>query len=397
MNIENEYLALLINKPELIEISQMKKSFFQDIKNQEIFELITDTYKIYKTLSITKMVEKNKKFDIEYYTELMTETLISSSNWKEQMKVCEETILNNYKERYLKDLWNKFAVGNITFEKLNETIKKLDDYKLSFELKPLDKAEIKKEMADKNNILFTRFKKLSSILKLTYGDFVLIGTTTGNGKSGLLLNFLNELMDNYQCIYFNMEMSKSTIYKRILSIVSNVPMYCLNDPKSAYQQEVIDNAYKRIERNKIIVDHSSNKIEEIRQVLIKYKDINKHTILFLDHIGLTRIDKKLSLYENTTEVAKELRQLCLDYDCTIFSASQVNRNAYKEDIDLSMLKDSGELENSASKVLLLHKQQSDDITTDIDLEVAKNRDGITGTVRMVYQKDKQVFEEKVGY
>ena len=82
-----------------------------------------------------------------------------------------------------------------------------------------------------------------------------------------------------------------------------------------------------IEKNEIIIDHTSNKIEEIKQTLLKYKNINKHTVLFLDHIGLTRTDKRLSLYENATEVAKELRQMCLEYDCTIISASQLNRSA----------------------------------------------------------------------
>ena len=394
--IEQEYLALLINKPELIELSQMKSIFFEDIRNQKMFNTVAESYRQYKVISIPKIIEKDKNFDIEYYTELLTDTLVTQSNWKQQMQLAEETILQGYKERYIDKLWVKYKNKELTYEQLTETLRKVDDYKLSYELKPLDRQEIEKEIADKNNIELPKFQKLSNVLKLTYGDFVLIGTTTGNGKSGLLLNLVNELMDDYQCIYFNMEMSKSTIYKRILSIASNVPMSYLNNP-TEHQKELLNTAYERIEKNKIIIDHTSNKVEEIKQVLLKHKDINKHTVLFLDHIGLTRTEKRLSLYENATEVAKELRQICLDYDCTIISASQVNRSAYKEEIDLSMLKDSGELENSASKVLLLHRQQSDDIVTDIDLEVAKNRDGLTGVITMKYNKGNQVFEERKRY
>ena len=58
------------------------------------------------------------------------------------------------------------------------------------------------------------------------------------------------------------------------------------------------------------------------------------------------------------KVAKQLRQICLEYDCTIISASQLNRGAYSSDeLSLSMLKDSGELENSASKVILLYRDK----------------------------------------
>ncbi len=392
--IEQEYLALLINKPELIGLSQIKAKFLETKENQEMFKAITESYQKYKLISIPKILEKHKDFDINYYTELLTEVLVTTSDWKRQMKLAEETILQKYKERYTDSLWQKYKTGKVDFTQLTKILKNVSEYKLSYELKPLDRKEIEKEIADKNRIVFPKFKKLSEILKLTYGDFVLVGTTTGNGKSGLLLNLLNELMDNYQCIYFNMEMSKSTVYKRIVSIASEVPMNYLNGP-TEHQKELIEKAYDRIEKNEIIIDHTSNKIEEIKQTLLKYKNINKHTVLFLDHIGLTRTDKRLSLYENATEVAKELRQMCLEYDCTIISASQLNRSAYKEDIDLSMLKDSGELENSASKVLLLHRQQSDEIVTDIDLEVAKNRDGLTGKILMQYDKGKQIFNERM--
>lgn len=392
--IEQEYLALLINKPELIGLSQIKAKFLETKENQEMFKAITESYQKYKLISIPKILEKHKDFDINYYTELLTEVLVTTSDWKRQMKLAEETILQKYKERYTDSLWQKYKTGKVDFTQLTKILKNVSEYKLSYELKSLDRKEIEKEIADKNRIVFPKFKKLSEILKLTYGDFVLVGTTTGNGKSGLLLNLLNELMDNYQCIYFNMEMSKSTVYKRIVSIASEVPMNYLNSP-TEHQKELIEKAYDRIEKNEIIIDHTSNKIEEIKQTLLKYKNINKHTVLFLDHIGLTRTDKRLSLYENATEVAKELRQMCLEYDCTIISASQLNRSAYKEDIDLSMLKDSGELENSASKVLLLHRQQSDEIVTDIDLEVAKNRDGLTGKILMQYDKGKQIFNERM--
>ena len=99
---ESDYLALLINKPELIEVSQMKARFFDNPDNQNMFNIITNCYKKYKTLSVPKMLEENKKFNIDYYTVLLTDTLLSESNWKEQMELAEENILRKFKERYIK-------------------------------------------------------------------------------------------------------------------------------------------------------------------------------------------------------------------------------------------------------------------------------------------------------
>lgn len=62
-----------------------------------------------------------------------------------------------------------------------------------------------------------------------------------------------------------------------------------------------------------------------------------------------------------------------------------------------MLKDSGELENSASKVILLYRDKDsngDEKVVDMNIEIAKNRDGICGIVKMVYDKTKQIFKEK---
>ena len=124
------------------------------------------------------------------------------------------------------------------------------------------------------------------------------------------------------------------------------------------------------------------------------------TILFIDHLGLTKVDGMKSLYEQATEVAKQLRQMCLEYDCTIISASQLNRSAYNSDeVSLSMLKDSGELENSASKVILLHRDKNssaDDDVVEMNVEIAKNRDGVCGLIKMDYDKTKQIFSEKVN-
>ena len=62
-----------------------------------------------------------------------------------------------------------------------------------------------------------------------------------------------------------------------------------------------------------------------------------------------------------------------------------------------MLKDSGELENSASKVILLYRDKDDkkdNTTVQMFLEIAKNRDGQIGIIKAKYDKTKQIFTEE---
>ena len=148
-----------------------------------------------------------------------------------------------------------------------------------------------------------------------------------------------------------------------------------------------------------MIEHESMYLEDIENCIKAAKnEENKHTILFLDHIGLIRIKSSKSIYEQTTDVVKGLRQLCLKYDCTIIAACQLNRSSYNSnEINISMLKDSGEIENSASKIILLYRNKeysSDHLEPEMILDICKNRDGMEGQVKCTYFKTKQVFKEK---
>lgn len=401
--VENEFMALVINKNELFEITQIRPQYLHNPKNAKIFEYCKECYEEYKIINPVKIVEKHRDFDTVRFTELMTETFYYENAWKEQLKVSEESIVKFFKEDIVNAMNNKLTKKEIGYDLFMKKMKELDDIELIKGSTTIDVNELDENINTENvEIKLNNFYKLNNYLKLVQGDFVIIGAMTGQGKSGFMLNLMNDLMDRYQCIYFNMEMSKSTIYKRLISIKANVPINDILNPQSDYQAEIINQAKQKIEDSNIIIEHKANDIRQIKNILVKHKDKNRHTVLFIDHLGLTRSDNTKSLYEQATEVAKQLRQMCLEYDCTIISASQLNRGAYQsERPSLSQLKDSGELENSASKVILLYRDENDktNITpiNRMNIDIVKNRDGVTGYVEMEYDKTKQVFSEVNKY
>ena len=54
---------------------------------------------------------------------------------------------------------------------------------------------------------------------------------------------------------------------------------------------------KEITNNHIIVEHKATSLTEIKSIITKNKDKNKHTIIFIDHIGLIKNMNKNSIYE----------------------------------------------------------------------------------------------------
>ena len=150
---------------------------------------------------------------------------------------------------------------------------------------------------------------------------------------------------------------------------------------------------------------SSQSISSIRRAIIN-ETKNGHTLVFIDYVGLINSrDSKQNNYERVTSITKELRQISLDYDCTIFLVSQLNRaienntsNQKKDKLPkISDLKESGELEQSATTVLLLHDQYFDDNRSKKEIEITvvigKNRNGKLGIVPLKYNKDNQRYDE----
>lgn len=400
LEIENQFLALLLNKNELFDITQIRVQYLSNNKNKKVFEYCKECYDQYKAVDPAKIIEKHQDIDLVWFVQLLTETFYHDAAWKEQLKLAEESIVKFYKQDIVNILNKKLDTKQIDYEEFMTKMRQLDDIELVKNSTTIDKQELIENINTETvEIRLNNFPKLNNFLRLVQGDFVIIGAMTGQGKSGFMLNLMNDLMDRYQCIYFNMEMSKSTIYKRLIAIKARVRIDDVLAPQTDYQKQVIDQAIEKIEQARLIVEHKANDIKQIKNILMKYKEKNRHTVLFIDHLGLTRADNTKSLYEQATEVAKQLRQMCLEYDCTIISASQLNRGAYlSEKPSLSQLKDSGELENSASKVILLYRDESDKnnktAINQMNIDIVKNRDGVTGYVDMEYDKTKQIFTEK---
>ena len=202
---------------------------------------------------------------------------------------------------------------------------------------------------------------------------------TGTGKTAFALNLLNNLSDKYQCVYFNMEMSKSVLYKRLVSLKTEITLQELNDFNELSKENKIKTkeAMEDLERKNIILINKSLNTSQIKNIISQVKT-KKHIIVFLDHIGLIK-SKGNSLYEKMTNVAKELREISLDNNCTVIGLCQLSREAQKQDTlpKLQDLRDSGEIEQSARKVLMIHNKSEDKLkrVQDMEIIIAKNDDG----------------------
>nr|DAF60755.1 MAG TPA: Helicase, ATPase, REPLICATION [Siphoviridae sp. ctNZc11] len=378
---------MFLVKPQLLDLTILKPSYF-DKKHRDIFTAIKKSYKENKTIILEDILAV-KGIDVDLVIACSTSTATTAL-----FEQYQDYAVKEYKKKALLATAKKLQNDEITideFYKDTNNFASLGSYSSTRLTKELLKGSITKH---KNNIKFTRFSNLEKKLNLKENDFVILAGATGVGKSGIAINLLDDLSRNYPCVYFNFEMVEEELYQRLISINSKLNQKMLEQYETLPQKNmnVVNDAIDDISKRHIdIINHSST-LDKLRSFIMSYKS-DKHFIVFVDHVGLIGVRAKNS-YEKMTEVAKELRKMSLDNNCTIIGLCQLNREATKnaKQPNLSMLRDSGELEQSASKVIFVWKDEKSN-AENYYLVIEKNRSGPKSIIPIGYNKENQIAYE----
>ena len=231
--------------------------------------------------------------------------------------------------------------------------------------------------------LDTGFPKLDGILKGIWGgNFVIIGARPGVGKSAFALDIARTAAQRgNKVLIYSLEMLADELAERLISRNSGIELDRLID------NNLDDEAWQAIGRTSsalsklpiFINDDPSTTVAKIRSQARTLKNLK---LIIVDFITLMQPDKR---YDNRNlevgAISRALKVLASELQIPVIALAQLNRGT--DDTDqptLRSLRDSGELEQNANKVLLLW--HTDKELSDIGVSVAKNRRGRTGVVKM---------------
>ena len=318
------------------------------------------------------------------------------------------------------ELINSGYITNIPLETiLNESESKL--FNLTNKLKT-DQLVTNAELLD--NIFFElKTKSLNPTLgglssgfydldSLTQGfqksDLIIIAGRPSMGKTAFGLNIASNLIkiSKLPILFFSLEMSKEQIMYRLLSMETNINQLKLKSGK-LYQNDWVklNKMIKIFSKLPFFIDDSFNlSIPDIRS---KIKTIlfeqNEIGLIIIDYIQLM-YDPKLKTENRVQElsnITRSLKTLAREFNIPIIALSQLNRSVENR-IDkkpiLSDLRESGSIEQDADLVILLYRNnyyisnQSEEQTSQlIELIVAKQRNGPTGTIKLKFDEQHTKF------
>lgn len=401
LELEETIIGLILADYHLIDRLLLSEKYFTNSKLIKLLSAMKEEYKKFHKFDLVGLVSEHQNLfqgkdaiTVEYLTSIMQLGLSS------HFEYYQENLFRIHIKKLLLLAIEKFKANQMTQDELLDYIHEIEQKSLNSKLNRLTKEQIYNLVTQKKNKIIFRFEKLTKAANIQEHDLIVIAARPGIGKTGFALNLLENLSDNYNCIYFNMEMTEQQIYRRLIGINTYIHVNTLDNQEDSYVIEKTKVACDNLSKKKINIITGGQTIRTIKSQIIKESN-NEHTIVFIDYVGLIRdTEKNRSSYERVTEIVKELRQISLDYNCTIFVLAQINRNSEKEKDKypkISDLKESGELEQSATTVLMLHNENTykniDSRNDFIKLIIGKNRNGETGIIDYHYDQRNQKFSE----
>ena len=99
--IENEFMALLLNQEKLLDSIQVKPKYLFKKENQILLQQLLTCWEKNHLINFAELVKIDKNFDFDYYFERRDNTFYYNKASEKQLKLSEESIIKFFKETIL--------------------------------------------------------------------------------------------------------------------------------------------------------------------------------------------------------------------------------------------------------------------------------------------------------
>lgn len=300
-------------------------------------------------------------------------------------KSCCEQIYNAYRVRKFEEFINHTRVDS---QNIDETISDFKETLEGLTKKAESKPRTLSDLTDYKDNYFIEKKKTQfrlgfakidkAIGGLDNGDVIIIAARPAVGKSAFSLQMIRKFgRDGFKVGYFNLEMAEKQIYERSIAATSGIDMTrirlatnFLNDEREKFEKA---NEVLRGETN-VTTFTDSQTIDSIRAI----QKQNGFQIIVIDYLQLIKSNsKRNNRAAEVGDISRGLKAIAKDFNIPVIALSQLNRvsemNKDKEPT-MSELRESGDIEQDASVILMLWNPNQEDLS-EKRIKVEKSRNG----------------------
>jgi replicative DNA helicase len=250
------------------------------------------------------------------------------------------------------------------------------------------------------------------LLGLQPGALVVLAARPSVGKTAFALNIGSYAATRAEktVAIFSLEMPSEQLSTRILAAEAKLDWRRMSQGQLQRNDwDKIMHHADRISRAKIWLD--DNFVLTPVELRAKCRKVRREQgaldLVIVDYLQLMHSPGANSREQEIATISRSLKQIAKELECPVLALSQLNRGVEKrkgEPPMLSDLRESGAIEQDADVVMFLHRpgdpeqeggsMQPQGDVQDIELHIAKQRQGPTGVVELVFFKSHTYFAER---
>ena len=408
-----------------VEAGILSEDFYFD-NHRKIYNIMYSMYE--KKESIDPVSLSTKLKDFEYYDKVggadfilrLAGSTISNANTKDYIRI----IKNKSYARKVIEAANKIAVegydGKLEIEDLLDEAENrilgitrsraMSDFKKSSEVFDATLEKIQR-IYDQGDTITGIKSMYSDLDRMTTGfqrgDLIILAARPSVGKTAFALNIsLNAASVSSGAVaIFSLEMPADQLASRMLSAKSRVAGQKLRTGKLDNNDwSKVNEAVSELRRQKIYIDDTPGiKVSDIFAKCRTLKNDAGLSLIIIDYIQLIQgSGKNESRQQEVSEISRRLKALARELDVPVIALSQLSRGVEKREDKrpmLSDLRESGAIEQDADLVMFLYRdeyynrkdEEERAATEEVELNLAKHRNGPTGLVKLMFEREINAF------
>ena len=246
---------------------------------------------------------------------------------------------------------------------------------------------------------------------LQHGEMIIIAARPSMGKTAFVLNVAEHIAANNQqpVAVFSLEMGKQQLAQRLLCARSGVDAHKLRrNMLSRDDFAELSQAVGALSEAPLYIDDTPGlSLLELRAKARRLAARHDISCVLIDYLQLMSAPGAESRQQEVSNISRGIKALARELSVPVVCLSQLNRQPEGREGHkprMSDLRESGSIEQDADVVMMLHReayyhqgdpewaQQNPELANQAEIILAKQRNGPTGTVRMVFNPETTRFQ-----
>jgi replicative DNA helicase len=244
----------------------------------------------------------------------------------------------------------------------------------------------------------TGFNDLDNTLAgLQKSNLIILAARPGVGKTSLALNIAQNLAvkEERPTGVFSLEMSKEELVDRLLVAQADIDAWKLKTGKlSETDFTKLSNAMGELAEAPLYIDDTpALSILEMRTKARRLQVEKGLDLLIVDYLQLARARRLENRVQEVSEISQGLKNLARELKVPVLALSQLSRAVEQRGEkrpQLADLRESGSIEQDADVVMFLWREDEDNMEN-INLDVAKHRNGPLRSIKLHFRGDRIKF------